>query len=63
MSNSNNSNMPMTYWGAAAYSEVRINPPGAIIRKIILIVCPIDLHIAGIEFFDGQGTTILKCGV
>ena len=55
--------MPMTCWGAAAYSEVRINPPGAIIRKIILIVCPIDLHIAGIEFFDGQGTTILKCGV
>ena len=62
MSNANNSNLPLTHWGASNYTEVRINPPAAIVRKIILNVYKSDLLIGGVEFFDVQGTSILKAG-
>ena len=38
MSNGNNSKLPLTTWGESSYTEVRINPPNAKVRKIILSV-------------------------
>ena len=38
MSNGDNSNLPLTTWGVSSYTEVRLNPPDAEVRKIILNV-------------------------
>ena len=55
MSNGNNSKLPMEYFSDANYTEVRINPPDAKVRKVILNVYESNLCIGGIELFDGEG--------
>ena len=59
MSNGKQSDLPLNAYQGAGYTEVRINPPTAEVRKVIQWG---NLEFAGVQFFDKDGKMILEAG-
>ena len=59
MSNGDKSILPLTHGGGNGYSEVKINPVGAIVKRIVMRG---DHEFGGVQFFDKDGTKILEAG-
>jgi hypothetical protein len=57
MSNGSSSNYPL-YYNQTGWTEVRINPPGEKVRKVIIFGRP-SSEIGGIQFFDRNNNLIL----
>ena len=58
---SDNTQSPLPLNCASDYKETRINPEGAIVKKVIMYGDPYS-EIGGFQFFDRNGNMILQAG-
>ena len=59
MSNGKKSELPYKRFKANEYSEVRIQPVGAVVKKVIMWG---NSEFGGVQFFDKDGNKILEAG-
>lgn len=59
LSNGVQSQLPLNEDGGQNYTEVRINPVGAVVKRIVMRG---NYEFAGCQFFDRNGVKILEAG-
>lgn len=59
MSDGKKSTLPLNEDGGQGYTEVRIHPVGAIVKRVVMRG---NYEFAGCQFFDKNGTKILEAG-
>ena len=59
MSNNKKSDLPLEKDNGKGYTEVKINPVGAVVKSIVMIG---DHDFRGVQFFDKDNVKILEAG-